>query len=532
MRSVSRKRRPIAGPLLCGLFLAASCLAAASPVSAQPDTDRYRQVSPPPNPAPTPAPEPAPAPTPNSGPTPSVSVSSGGGNSGRDIAIGVGIGIGVGLIGLILHNIYAGQQPQGAVTYELPPNPPLPQPHPRASGGFRQGGNNGRGGVPPNGEHRFVPDEVLVEFSTSASAQSIDRIARRYGLIRLEVQSLPLIGSTLYRWRIGSRRSVPNMTRALQTEGIVASVQPNYLFALQEQALPLSAAPTAVTQYALGKMQIAEAHELAVGRGVLVALIDSEIDEAHPDLDGRIAKSFDAAGGDSHPHPHGTAMAGAIASHGQLQGVAPGAQLLAARAFGNGPGSARGTSFAIYKSLQWAADNRAQVVNMSFAGPADPGLTRMLAAAYERGIVLVAAAGNAGPKSPPLYPGADANVIAVTATDADDHIYRSANRGPYLAVAAPGVQVLALAPDGSYAPSTGTSIASAEVSGIAALLLEHKPALTPSEIRTLLTKTAKPIGPQSEDAIFGSGLVNAYRALLLESGKIVGMNQFRPGAAH
>ena len=80
-------------------------------------------------------------------------------------------------------------------------------------------------------------------------------------------------------------------------------------------------------------------------------------------------------------------------------------------------------------------------------------------------------AGNAGAKSPPLYPAADPNVIAVTATDADDQLFKGSNRGRHVAVAAPGVDVLIAVPNGGYEVSTGTSFAAAEVSGIAALML-------------------------------------------------------------
>ena len=133
---------------------------------------------------------------------------------------------------------------------------------------------------------------------------------------------------------------------------------------------------------------------------------------------------------------------------------------------------------------------------MSFAGPRDPSMERALQAAHDKGIVLVAAAGNAGPKSPPLYPGADPNVIAVTATDVNDKLFSGANRGRYIAVAAPGVDILVPAPDGTYQLTTGTSVASAEVSGIAALLLERNPNLTPDEIRKILTASARHPGSQ------------------------------------
>src|SRR5207245_6693149 len=100
---------------------------------------------------------------------------------------------------------------------------------------------------------------------------------------------------------------------------------------------------------------------------------------------------------------------------------------------------------------------------MSFAGPKDPSLERVLKLAYDKAIVLIAAAGNAGPKSPPLYPAADPNVIAVTATDVDDKLFSGANRGKYISVAAPGVEILVPAPEGEYQITTGTSVAAAEV---------------------------------------------------------------------
>ena len=277
----------------------------------------------------------------------------------------------------------------------------------------------------------------------------------------------------------------------------------------------------------LSKLHVDQAHQIATGKDVPVAVIDSEIDVAHPDINGTTVKSFDALGGDVKPQQHGTAMAGAIISHGKLEGIAPGAELLAARAFDD---QSKGTSFAIYKSVQWAADNGARIINMSFAGPPDPTMHRMLAAAYGKGIVLVAAAGNGGPKAAPLYPGADPDVIAVTATDDNDGLLDSANRGQYIAVAAPGVQILALAPADAYTLTTGTSVAAAHVSGVAALLLQHEPDLKPGDIRSILTTTAKPLGVPDDQADFGAGLVNAYRAVTSPEEKSAGDNGGREQA--
>jgi hypothetical protein len=134
--------------------------------------------------------------------------------------------------------------------------------------------------------------------------------------------------------------------------------------------------------------------------------------------------------------------------------------------------SAESTTFNILKSVDWAASKNARIINMSFVGPPDDLLREMLAEENARGIVLIAAVGNAGPRSPPLYPAVDADVIGVTATDVDDKLMPQAgNRGPQVAVAAPGVEILAVAPDGKY-QVTGTSIAAARASGV--LLLASK----------------------------------------------------------
>jgi subtilisin family serine protease len=136
-----------------------------------------------------------------------------------------------------------------------------------------------------------------------------------------------------------------------------------------------------------------------------------------------------------------------------------------------------------------------------------------------------------GPKSPPLYPAADPNVIAVTATYAKDQLLAQANRGPYVAVAAPGVDILEPAPNGAYQLTTGTSVAAAHVSGIVALLLDRDPSLDVATIRDILTSSAKHPGAKANpgakgepgakgdlvskgrDDEFGWGLVDPYRAL-------------------
>src|SRR5258708_34170912 len=126
---------------------------------------------------------------------------------------------------------------------------------------------------------------------------------------------------------------------------------------------------------------------------------------------------------------------------------------------------------------------------MSFAGPKDPLIERGVAATAARGIVLVAAAGNAGAKSPPLYPAANPNVIAVSGTDAKEKLFAASNRGNYIALAAPGADNLLPAPDGKYQLPSGTSFSAAYVTGIAALMLERNPAWQATGVRAILAGT-------------------------------------------
>ncbi len=168
----------------------------------------------------------------------------------------------------------------------------------------------------------------------------------------------------------------------------------------------------------------------------------------------------------------------------------------------------------INQSIDWALARGARIINMSFTGPRDPSIEQRMAQARKQGLILIAAAGNAGAKSGPLYPAAYSDVIAVTATNADDGLFPGASRGKHIAVAAPGVDLLLPAPEAGYQMTTGTSFAAAEVSGIAALLLERKPDLGYDGVRKALTATARDLGPKGVDPQFGAGLVDAYRAIL------------------
>ena len=244
-------------------------------------------------------------------------------------------------------------------------------------------------------------------------------------------------------------------------------------------------------------------------------MIDFEIDRAHPELAKSIAERFDAVGKPDQPHLHGTGMAGAIVSQDRLVGVAPGARTLAVHAFSTGATqqSPQATTQSIVAGLEWALANGARIINMSFAGPPDPFLAQHLKKASDKGAILIAAVGNAGPKSPPLYPAADPRVIGVTAIDENDQLYKGAVLGVQVAIAAPGVDVMVPAPSGAYQLTTGTSVAAAHVSGVAALLLEKHPEADAQLILEVLTASATRLGTNKRDDKVGWGLIDPLAAL-------------------
>jgi subtilisin family serine protease len=356
-----------------------------------------------------------------------------------------------------------------------------------------------------------VTNELVAEIDGARSDAQADELARRHGLERLRSQNFPLIGATIGLFRIVDRRPAETVSRELAADADVRSVQPNFRYVLQDQKAALTAGDPG--QYAVAELRLPEAHKLADGANVTIAVIDSGIDVKHPELANSIADSFDALGSKEGPHVHGTGVAGAIVAHARLTGSAPAARILAIRAFGKTSSGAESTSFVILKGLDYAAAHGAQIVNMSFAGPKDALVERGIAALAGKGIVMVAAAGNAGAKSPPLYPAANANVIAISATDAQDRLFTASNRGGYIAVAAPGVDLFLPAPDEKYQITSGTSFSAAYVSGLAGLMLERDPALKPEQLRAILMKTARDLGSPGRDDLFGAGEADAFAAV-------------------
>jgi hypothetical protein len=249
----------------------------------------------------------------------------------------------------------------------------------------------------------------------------------------------------------------------------------------------------------------AGAPDPACGRGLRLGMLDLQPDHNARALRGAALEvrrivpwGHRIAGGD-----HGTAVAALLvgrADDERLAGLAPGAALAAAAIFARARnGDPETTTEWIAQGLDWVLGQGADVVNLSFGGPPDAVLARVVAAALATGAALVAAAGNDGPEAPPPHPAALAGVLAVTAVDVALEPWPKASRGSHVALAAPGVDVFTAG--GKHRSGTSYAAPFATV----ALAFERARGVEGADARVLAA--ARDLGPPGPDPIFGAGLV-------------------------
>jgi subtilisin family serine protease len=357
-----------------------------------------------------------------------------------------------------------------------------------------------------------VARQILVLIDQSRPQSVAAALARSYGLEVLSSRPIVLLNARATLFRVRAGRSEDAALAALQRDSRVRSAQFNMRYLHSDDR---RGGTGQIPQYGPRAVKLPDAHRLALGRNVMIAVIDSAVDKAHPDLKGAVVHAFDVVGGkDTAPDFHGTAVAGIIRGRGVVDGVAPEAQIMSVRAFRTKRGAPPETTTEhLLAAIDLAAMYGAKVLNMSFVGARDGHLHELLRTAGSRGIVLVAAAGNGGPKAAPAYPAAYPEVIAVTAVDEADHRYEHANRGGYIAIAAPGVAILVPVEGGRHDWVSGTSYAAAYVSGIAALMLERDSSMNTAAVVQAITAGADDLGPAGRDDDYGAGRVNALAAL-------------------
>lgn len=250
------------------------------------------------------------------------------------------------------------------------------------------------------------------------------------------------------------------------------------------------------------------------GMGIRVAVLDTGIDGAHPDLAPNLAGGVSFIPGETwrDGNGHGTHCAGTIgaAINGMgVVGVAPSASLFAVKVLSN---SGSGQWSSLIAGIDWCIKNGMRVLSMSMGGYTAPtALQLMCDAAFQKGLLLVGAAGN-DPNRPVIYPARYASVVAVSAIDSANNVAPFSAHGPEVELCAPGVNVLSTMPGGAYGTMSGTSMACPHASGTAAVAWGAHRYATNVTVRRLLAFTADNLGVPGRDQAFGFGRVDAAQA--------------------
>lgn len=272
-------------------------------------------------------------------------------------------------------------------------------------------------------------------------------------------------------------------------------------------------------QWALGAIHARQSWKTSRGRGVTVAVVDSGIGPTR-ELDGQVRRTVNLAGPTGKRidlHDHGTAVSCVIAARPDrpgwkgVTGVAPEVDLMSVRIFG-ASGIAPATRVA--QGIRWAVDHGADIINASFEDHDKPVLRFAIRYALQRGVIVVAGAGNEGDVgSPPQYPAAYPGVIAVGAVRPNLQRAAFSNEGEYVDVVAPGTRVLSCDPFDTLSYYEGTSLATPMVTGVVALMKSARPRLTSAAAERILRRTARDMGSPGRDDSYGWGLVDAEAAV-------------------
>jgi serine protease AprX len=336
----------------------------------------------------------------------------------------------------------------------------------------------------------------------------------------------------------------PEIIASLATRPEVSSIEPDNIVSTADgQELPLIATKLPRTKqndtWGVDKIGAPAVWQQDItGKGITVAIVDTGIDAKHPDLDDlddkpstndpKVVGWIDYVNKATSPYDdngHGTHTAGIISGTGAKgihTGVAPGTNLIVAKVFDS---YGAGHESDIILAFEWAVDKGARIISFNAGEPHNDSFTIAVDNVVSAGVIPVIAAGNEGPTHNTIEcPGDEINSTTVGATDSTDKIASFSSCGPVVLygqsfikpdVTAPGVSVTSTYPGGGYAVMSGTSMAAPHVSGTVALMLQKNPALNPSEVKKILESTAVDLGKAGRDNTYGSGRIDAYKAVSL-----------------
>ncbi|WP_028609477.1 S8 family peptidase [Paenibacillus harenae] len=249
--------------------------------------------------------------------------------------------------------------------------------------------------------------------------------------------------------------------------------------------------------WGVNQIRAPHAWSTTTGHRVRVGVIDTGVDFNHPDLRQSLSRGINLLNRSMLPHDdngHGTHIAGTIAAANQIQGmigVAPRALISPVKAFDH-----NGSAFVsdIILGIEWCVRNRMNVINMSFGMKTrSKALLSAVTNAYNAGVIIVASSGNDGKRRSIDYPARYPQTISVGATNKLRRIAPFSNRGSYIDIYAPGDKIVSSWLRGKYNEMSGTSMATSHVSGAIALLLAHRPGLTPAEIKSIIKRSVQPL---------------------------------------
>lgn len=393
--------------------------------------------------------------------------------------------------------------------------------------------------APDQGAVRSAPTEWLIKFHSVP--HQLDRFLGAYNLI--ERGQVPHIKVRVVTSRSAAARIDLDQ---LARDPAVEWIEPNGLLTATGVITPSDEYYAAQQLPYLTVMRVPEAWTLTIGDTQPVAVIDTGLDIDHPDLTGKIWTNPDEIPGNNldddangyiddvmgwnfvsntnvpqDNNGHGSHVAGSIAAssnNGQgIAGIAWPATIIPIKALN---GSGVGTYANIAAAIIYAADEGARIINLSLGGALPPQTVRLAVEyAQQHGCLVIASAGNDGLDSID-YPAALPDVVAVAATtNLDEWWFEAAsghgsNYGPQIALAAPGKDIFSANSTGGYYADTGTSMSTAHVSGVAALVWARQPALSAAAVTRILTETAHDVNSLGWDPYTGWGRIDAYRAVV------------------
>jgi len=360
---------------------------------------------------------------------------------------------------------------------------------------------------------RTVPDEILLKFKSGTSTTLQNKILSENNLV---IKSeIPKIAVKVIKVAPQARDAV---IEALSHNQAIEFAEVNGI----AQATFIPDDSYFGQQWGPQKIQSSGAWDISTGSAnVKIAILDTGIDTTHPEVEHKMTASvnFSSSTTDQGVHSHGTHVSGISAATTNnargIAGIGFNSSLMNVKVLDD---LGSGSYDWIANGIIWASDNGANVINMSFGGSSpSTTLENAINYAWNHGIVVVAAAGNNG-STVPMYPAYYSNVIAVGATDPNDRITSWSNRGDWVDIAAPGLNIYSIVPFNSYQTMSGTSMASPHVAGVAGLVAaqvadSNADGSVNDETRNCIQNNADNINVSG----IGSGRVNAYRAVLCQN---------------